>query len=153
MAEILANGTLTATKPLELSFPLPYSASTKIYLHLTKLQQANILFLTAASPESASSAVSLGSFVYAIPNHRDRSQLPLSTPLYTQTDTIDFARRLATVLAKKTGKPTYVGNSISFASAGGGGNVNEEMDGVRRCVDVVVAAVEGRLEAADQNGV
>lgn len=33
----------------------------------------------------------------------------------------------------------YVGNSMSFAGAGGGGMVEEEMEGVRKVIDVVVA--------------
>ena len=36
----------------------------------------------------------------------------------------------------------YVGNSISFASAGMGGTVEEEMEGFRRCVEVVMGLVE-----------
>jgi len=46
------------------------------------------------------------------------------------------------VLAKKTGRPVYVGNSISFAGAGRGGDVEEEMEGFRKVVETVVAAVE-----------
>jgi hypothetical protein len=51
---------------------------------------------------------------------------------------VDFGTRLAKVLARKTAKPVYVGNSISFASAGMGGTVEEEMEGFRRCVEVVI---------------
>lgn len=42
------------------------------------------------------------------------------------------------MLARKLSKPVYVGNSISFASAGMGGTVEEEMEGFRRVVEVVV---------------
>ena len=66
----------------------------------------------------------------------------LSTPLYTHNSNLDFTTRLAKVLARKTGKPTYVGNSISFASAGMGGTVEEEMEGFRRCVDVVMGLLK-----------
>jgi hypothetical protein len=45
---------------------------------------------------------------------------------------------LAKVLARKTGKPVYVGNSSSFASAGMGGTIEEEMEGFRRVVEVVM---------------
>jgi hypothetical protein len=55
---------------------------------------------------------------------------------------VDFATRLAKVLARKTAKPVYVGNSISFASAGMGGTVEEEMEGFRRCVEVVVGLLQ-----------
>ena len=59
---------------------------------------------------------------------------------------MDFATRLAKVLARKVGKPVYVGNSVSFASAGMGGTVEEEMEGFRRCVEVVVALLERAKE-------
>jgi hypothetical protein len=45
------------------------------------------------------------------------------------------------LLARKTGKPVYVGNSISFASAGMGGTVEEEMEGFRRVVEVVIGVL------------
>lgn len=75
------------------------------------------------------------------------SSPPLSTPLYTQGGTLDFATRLAKLLAKKVGKPVYVGNSISFAGAGMGGTVEEEMEGFRRCVEVVTAALQREEES------
>lgn len=50
--------------------------------------------------------------------------------------------RLAKLLARKLSVPVYVGNSISFATAGLGGTVEEELDGLKRCIDVVVEAVE-----------
>lgn len=66
----------------------------------------------------------------------------LSTPLYTHGGTLDFATRLSKVLARKTGKPVYVGNSSSFASAGMGGTVEEEMEGFRRVVEVVMGLLK-----------
>ena len=54
---------------------------------------------------------------------------------------MEFTTRLAKLLAKKTGKAVYVGNSISFASAGLGGTVEEEMEGFRRVVEVVMGEV------------
>jgi len=62
----------------------------------------------------------------------------LSTPLFTHGGTLDFTTRLAKIIARKTGKPVYVGNSSSFASAGMGGTVEEEMEGFRRVVEVVM---------------
>lgn len=50
------------------------------------------------------------------------------------------------MLARKTGKPVYVGNSISFASAGMGGTVEEEMEGFRRCVEVVIQLLDMEKE-------
>lgn len=66
----------------------------------------------------------------------------MSTPLYTHGGTLDFTTRLSKVLARKTGKPVYVGNSISFASAGMGGTVEEEMEGFRRVVEAVLGLLE-----------
>jgi hypothetical protein len=66
----------------------------------------------------------------------------LSTPLFTHGSTLDFTTRLSKLLARKTGKPVYVGNSISFASAGMGGTVEEEMEGFRRVVAVVMETLD-----------
>lgn len=49
---------------------------------------------------------------------------------------------MAKLLARKTGKPVYVGNSMSFASAGMGGTVEEEMEGFKSVVEIVVQEVE-----------
>lgn len=76
-----------------------------------------------------------------MPNRASPSN-PLSTALYNQSHTIDFTTRLAKVLARKSGKPVYVGNSISFVSAGMGGTVEEEMEGFKRCVEVITALLE-----------
>jgi hypothetical protein len=69
----------------------------------------------------------------------------LSTPLYTYESSIEFTTRLANLLARKTGKAVYVGNSISFASAGLGGTVEEEMEGFREVVKVVLEKVGGGM--------
>ncbi len=66
----------------------------------------------------------------------------LSTPLFTHAGTLDFTTRLAKVLARKLRKPVYVGNSLSFTSAGMGGTVEEEMEGFKRVVDVVVELLD-----------
>lgn len=65
----------------------------------------------------------------------------LSTPLYTYEFSIEFTTRIAKLLARKTGKPIYVGNSISFASAGMGGTVEEEMEGFKKVVEIVMDQV------------
>jgi hypothetical protein len=65
-----------------------------------------------------------------------------STPLFTHGGTLDFTTRLSKVLARKTGKPVYVGNSSSFSSAGMGGTVEEEMEGFRRVVEVVMGLLK-----------
>lgn len=65
----------------------------------------------------------------------------ISTPLFTYESSIEFTTRLARLLARRTGKPVYVGNSISFASAGLGGTVDEEMEGFKKVVEVVMNEV------------
>jgi hypothetical protein len=48
---------------------------------------------------------------------------------------------MAKVLTRRLKKPVYVGNSISFATAGLGGTAEEEMEGFKRVVEVVVGLV------------
>ncbi|KAI9653973.1 MAG: hypothetical protein M1821_006834 [Bathelium mastoideum] len=141
--QALPNGLHTSTKPIQLSFPLPRSQSTRICLHLTIREKSIVLFLTTSSGES-SGAASLGSLVYALPNPNDTSH-PLSTPLYTVSSTLDFTTRLATVLARWTNKPVYVGNSVSFAGAGLGGTVEEEMEGFRKVVNIVTSELRSSV--------
>jgi hypothetical protein len=70
----------------------------------------------------------------------------ISTPLFTYESSVEFTTRLARLLARKTGKPVYVGNSISFASTGMGGTVEEEMEGFKKVVEVVMDAVRQNEE-------
>ncbi|KAF1347828.1 hypothetical protein BDV97DRAFT_298345 [Delphinella strobiligena] len=142
----ITNDTSSPPKPLELSIPLPNAPSSRIHMHLTLLPKSLLLFLTSTSTESAAAPALLGSFVYAMPDRYNPTQ-PLSTPLYTFPSSLDFATRLAKVLARRTGRAAYVGSSVSFAGAGNGGTVEEEMEGFRRVVEVVVAAVE-----SEENG-
>lgn len=65
----------------------------------------------------------------------------ISTPLFTHESSLDFTTRLAKLLARKSRKPVYVGNSISFAGAGMGGTVEEEMQGFKKVVEVVMEEV------------
>jgi hypothetical protein len=76
----------------------------------------------------------------------------LSTPLYTYETSVEFTTRLAKLLARKTERPVYVGNSISFASAGMGGTVEEEMEGFKKVVDVVMDEVRRSAHGALING-
>lgn len=55
---------------------------------------------------------------------------------------MEFTTRLAKLLARKTQMPVYVGNSMSFASAGMGGTVDEEIEGFKKVVAVVLGAVQ-----------
>lgn len=65
---------------------------------------------------------------------------PLSTPLYTIPGSIDFATRVAKILARRTQKPAYVGCSAAF----GGGGIEEEMAGVRKAVEGVMGVLEAQ---------
>jgi hypothetical protein len=55
---------------MQLSFPLPRSLDTRVYLRLTVKSKAIVLFLTTASTDDASAPTPLGSFVYALPDVR-----------------------------------------------------------------------------------
>ncbi|TVY82501.1 hypothetical protein LSUE1_G002472 [Lachnellula suecica] len=132
--------TQPSAPPIEISFPLPKAPDTRIHLSLTIQATSLLLFLTTAL-NGDTSAVPLGSFVYAIPDRINAGQA-LSTPLYTSEPTLEFTTRLAKLLAHRTGKPVYVGNSISFASAGMGGTVEEEIEGFKKVVEVVLEEVQ-----------
>jgi hypothetical protein len=137
---------------------------TRIYLHLTVKSKAILLFLTTASAEEAGSATPLGSFVYALPDvcpyfssefpwrlltlpQRYNPSQPLSTALCTVEPTLEFTTRLAKLLARKTQRPTYVGNSISLASTGLGGTVEEEMDAFKKVVEVTLSQLQPVIES------
>ncbi|KAF2431595.1 hypothetical protein EJ08DRAFT_659901 [Tothia fuscella] len=151
MATALPNGINVAKPLIALSFALPQSPQVRIQLQLTVLATSLLLFLTTTSPETPSSACALGSFVYAMPNRSNPMASPLSTSLYTQANTLDFATRLAKVLTRKVQKPVYVGNSMSFAGAGRGGDVEEEMEGFRMVVDVVMEEIRKAEEEEEDD--
>lgn len=67
---------------------------------------------------------------------------PLATTLFSQELSIEFATRLAKLLARKTGAPVYVTNSVSFANAGMGGTVEEEMEGFKSILDAVLPRIK-----------
>lgn len=73
----------------------------------------------------------------------------MSTALYTQPYTIDFATRLAKLLARKTGKPCYVGWSGGFTEMARGGDVEEEMGALRNIGEVVVGLLNGSVEIGE----
>lgn len=127
----------TTTKPLELAFTLPSNPHTQIHLHLTVHATTILLFVTTTTPESTSQPTPLGSFVYALPDRYNPSQ-PLSTPIYSVTHTQDFTQRLARLLARKTGRACYVGNSATFKDSVQGGTVEEEMEAFGAVVKVVM---------------
>ncbi|KAK3062667.1 hypothetical protein LTS18_003594 [Coniosporium uncinatum] len=144
MTSQLPNGThapSTSSKPIQLALPLPHAPHSRIHIHLTILKNSLLLFLSTSSAESGSTLAPMGSLVYAMPNRTNASAQPLSTALYPQSTTVDFATRIARILARRSGKPTYVGNSMSFAAAGLGGAVEEEMEGLNRVIEVVMAEI------------
>ena len=77
---------------------------------------------------------------------------PLSTALFTVEPTIEFTTRLAKLLVRKTGLPAYVGNSLSLASTGLGGTVEEEMDAFKRVVETLAPALADLGGVALPNG-
>ncbi|KAF2222483.1 hypothetical protein BDZ85DRAFT_128747 [Elsinoe ampelina] len=139
----MTNGTSPAAKPIEIAIPQPFTANTRLHLHLTILATTLILFVTSGGSDSGTSGAAMGSFVYAMPNRYNPSQ-PLSTTLYTSPESQDFATRLAKVLARRTGKAVHVGSSASFVDAAQGGTVEEEMAGFKRIVEVVMSQIEAR---------
>lgn len=171
MTGVIRNAAESSAPAVQLSFPLPKAPETKVHIHLTINQTFLLLFLTT-SEEGRTSAVSLGSFVYALPDvgsHRSKSCCiscfaltcckrlnagqTISTALCSVEATVEFATRLAKLLARRTGKPVYVGNSVSFASAGWGGSVEEEMEGFKKSVEVVMDEVRKQGGMPFVNGV
>lgn len=142
----------STANPIQVSFPLSNSIQTKIHLHITSESSSLLICATTVDSSSPSSALApLGSFVYALPNLRNPTEPPISTALYTQPHTIDFATRLAKLLAKKTGKPCYVGWSGGFGGMGRGGDVEEEMGALRCIGEVVVGLVDGSVKIEEVN--
>ncbi|KAN0115066.1 hypothetical protein V8E51_004610 [Hyaloscypha variabilis] len=140
MANNIPEAVVPLGRPIELSFPLPKAPDTRVYLRLTIQMTSILLFLTTAMNGDTSTATPLGSFVYALPDRVNPAHT-ISTPLFTYESSIEFTTRLARLLARKIAKPVYVGNSISFASAGLGGTVEEEMEGFKKVVEVIMDEV------------
>ncbi|RKU44945.1 hypothetical protein DL546_005774 [Coniochaeta pulveracea] len=143
--ENFASLNLNAEAPIHVSVPLPRSIDSRIYLHLTARAKHMMLFITTASLEDASTPTPLGSFVYALPDRFNPDQ-PLSTPLYREEPTLEFTSRLAKLVAKKTGLPAYVGNSVSLASMGMGGTVEEEMEAFKTVVETLVPLLNNLVD-------
>ncbi|KAI2471908.1 hypothetical protein F4781DRAFT_385483 [Annulohypoxylon bovei var. microspora] len=135
-------------EPIQLSFPLPRSLDTKIHLRLTIKSKVILLFLTTVAADEQDNAAPIGSFVYALPDKYNPSQ-PLSTTIYSVEPTIEFTARLAKILAKKIQMPVYVGNSISFANTGLGGTVEEEMEALKKVVEVSLDKLQGVIKSSN----
>ncbi|KAI0490379.1 hypothetical protein F4859DRAFT_6851 [Xylaria cf. heliscus] len=144
----------TASEPIQVSFPLPRGIDTKIHMRLTIQSKAIVLFVTTVAAEDSDKPAPMGSFVYALPDRYNPSQ-PLSTTLYSAEATLEFTTRLARILAKKTNRPVYVGNSVSLASAGLGGTMEEEMEAFKQVVSVALDKLQPVIQASNTipNGV
>ena len=94
-----------------------------------------MLHLTTSTLGSTPSTAPLGSFVYAMPDRIDKSN-SISTALST-TANIEYATRLAKILARRLEGPVYVGCSIFVE----GMSVEEEMEGLREVVGKVWGVV------------
>ena len=67
---------------------------------------------------------------------------PISTPLFTQESNLEFATRIAKLLARKIQLPTYVGTSLNLSSMGMGGTPEEEMEAFKKVIEVILAKTE-----------
>ncbi|MCJ1409809.1 hypothetical protein MMC19_003892 [Ptychographa xylographoides] len=135
------------TQPKHLALPLPLSPHTTLHVRLTLLETSNLIFLTTTDYAGSSTSSALGSFVYAMPNRLNPSD-PLCTALFPVPSSVDFATRAAKILAKKTGKPTYVGCSATF----GGATVEEEMAAVKIAVDAILTEHTAKEAEVKVNG-
>ncbi|MCJ1314993.1 hypothetical protein MMC15_000307 [Xylographa vitiligo] len=131
-----------------IALPLPRSPHTTLHIRLTRLETSNLIFLTTTDHATSSSSSALGSFVYAMPNRLNPSD-PLSTALFPVPSSIDFATRVAKILARKTGKPTYVGCSATFGAA----TVEEEVEGVKAAIDAILNDLAGHERNVHVNGI
>ncbi|KOS17361.1 hypothetical protein ESCO_006399 [Escovopsis weberi] len=126
------------TEVTEFSIPLPRALDTRIFIRLAVHAKAVLLFLTSASPDqSDSGATAMGSFVYALPD-RLNSQQPLATTLFSSESSVEFATRIARIIARRAQMPVYVTNSVSFESAGMGGTVEEELEAFKNITEAVL---------------
>ncbi|KAI1824619.1 hypothetical protein F4861DRAFT_246416 [Xylaria intraflava] len=143
-----------AAEPIEISFPLPRGMDTKIHMRLTIQSKAILMFVTTVAAEDSDTPAAMGSFVYALPDKYNPSQ-PLATTIYSAEASLEFATRLAKILAKKANMPVYVGNSISLANMGLGGTVEEEMEALKQVVSVALDKLQPVIQArnAMPNGV
>ncbi|KAI9751406.1 MAG: hypothetical protein M4579_006089 [Chaenotheca gracillima] len=168
-----SSGPEPSFKPFQLSLPVDHS-NASVHIHLSDLSARTVLlflstgagglpagFLSTSNDASggeaptpatlSTSLAPLGTFVYALPSRSDPGQI-LTTPLYVRESSIDAITRVARVLAKRLRRPVYVGGELPVAGTlyGGPGegldSVEEETKVLRRVIDVVVQAIQGRDE-------
>ncbi|PNY29517.1 Uncharacterized protein TCAP_00552 [Tolypocladium capitatum] len=126
----------------QLSIPLPRSLDTRIYIRLSTQAKAIVLSMTTASQDELAAPKAMGSFVYSLPN-RFNVREPLSTTLFSHEPTLEFTTRLAKLISRRAQLPVYVTNSVSFADAGMGGTVEEEMEAFKSIVEVTLERLRG----------
>jgi hypothetical protein len=65
----------------------------------------------------------------------------ISTALQVSAGTIELAERVARILARRTGKPVYVGCSARFDDA----SMEEQLEGTKAIVAAAMAGLEGAI--------
>ncbi|CAK7274973.1 hypothetical protein SEPCBS119000_006447 [Sporothrix epigloea] len=120
----------SGSKTVTFSTPLPRALDTQIHVRLTTRDKSLMLFVTTAGTSEGDRLVAMGSFVYAVPNHRQRFQPsePLCTNIYVDEKSLEFAVRLAQLIVKRTQLPVYVSSSLSLDRMGLGGTVEEILE-------------------------
>ncbi|MCJ1249103.1 hypothetical protein MMC30_006326 [Trapelia coarctata] len=130
-----------------IALPLPLSPHTTLRIRITRLKTSNMIFVTTTDYSASSTTSALGSFVYAMPNYLDPSDV-FSTALFPIPSSIDFATRVAKILARRTLKPTYVGCSATFPGA----TVEEELAGGRAAIETIMGELTAKEDSAQVNG-
>lgn len=74
----------------------------------------------------------------ADPQQRFQPSEPLCTELYTVAASVDFATRVAKIVARRTGKPTYIGCSVAFENA----TVEDEIASTKAAVDGIMIMLD-----------
>ena len=75
---------------------------------------------------------------------------PISTSLYAQPSSIEFATRVAKIIAKRTKKPTYVGCSVVLEGA----TADEEMEVTQVTIDGILKVLgDGDQGVLTVNGI
>jgi hypothetical protein len=90
-------------------------------------------FSSSTDPISVSETAPAGTPPTNVPQVRNDRNV-ISTALATSGSSIDYATRMAKILARKFGQPVYVGCSMNFA----GTTAEEEMEGFAAAVDQIM---------------
>ncbi|OAL26106.1 hypothetical protein AYO20_10240 [Fonsecaea nubica] len=121
-------------KPVHISFPVPRHPHLNFHAHLSFIGNCSMVLLTTTDiGHTESTLPPMGSFVYAMPAIGDDRNV-ISTPLATSGSNIDYATRMAKILARKMKQPVYVGCSMDFS----GTTAEEEMEGFAAVVDQIM---------------